>query len=89
MLEFLLISFMANIRVKPFLPIQKMGVCYSKIGGLSKVHHSLAVIVGSLIIAGGSYGSWVGLVAFFAYTGIEVVRYHEDCVRRNIEDKFL
>ena len=52
-----------------------MGVYYSKIGGLTKVYHSLTVIVGVLIIAGGTYGSWVSLVAFFAFTGIEVVRY--------------
>ena len=66
-----------------------MGVCKSKIGGLTKVYHSLAVIVENLIIAGGTYGSYVSLVAFFAFTGIEVARYHEDCVRRYIEDKFF
>ena len=62
-----------------------MGVCYSKICGLSKVYNSLTDIVGALIIA---YGSWVSLVAFFAYMGIEIARYHEDCVRRYIKDKF-
>ena len=66
-----------------------MGVSYSKIGGLTKVYHSVDVIVGALVIAGGTYSSWVSLVALFAYMGIEVARYHEDSVRRYIEDKLL
>ena len=52
-----------------------MAVCYSKIGGITKVNHSLVVIVGALIIVCGTYGSWVSLEGFFAYTGIEVARY--------------
>ena len=74
MVELLLISFRANIGVKPCLPIYKKGVCYLKIGGLTKVYNLLAIIVGALLIAGGTYGSWVSFFAFFVFTGIEVAR---------------
>ena len=43
------------------------------------------LIVGALIIAGSTYGSWISLVSFFAYTGFEFARYHEYLARRNIE----
>ena len=46
-----------------------------------KVYHSLAIIIGALIKARATYRSWVSLVTFFAFTGIEVARYREDCFR--------
>ena len=47
----------------------KVSICLSMIRTNSIVLYARKlVIVGALIIAGGTYGSWVSLVAFFAYT---------------------